>query len=132
MKVSAFFLCSVSKPGSPDSSGAQMTIFYGGQVIVLNDLPADKAKEVIDLATGLELSVKKRKVETANSVPASPVPAPVPVPAPNADQTQNLNVVPNLRTSVIPTTVSQPSVPNVSGNCPTVLNFVVFAMVYVR
>ncbi|GAB2219208.1 hypothetical protein Droror1_Dr00006839 [Drosera rotundifolia] len=28
----------------------QMTIFYGGQVIVLNDLPSDKAREIMGLA----------------------------------------------------------------------------------
>ena len=118
----AFFLYSVSKPASPDSSGAQMTIFYGGQVIVLNDLPSDKAKEVIDLATSLELSVKKRKVETASSVPSSP--APVPVPAPNANQNHNSSsAVPNCGSSVIPATMPQPAVPNVSGNYPSATDF---------
>ncbi|KAG6385728.1 hypothetical protein SASPL_154606 [Salvia splendens] len=29
----------------------QMTIFYAGKVIVLNDIPAEKAKEIINLAT---------------------------------------------------------------------------------
>lgn len=35
-------------PAQPQA--AQMTIFYGGQVIVLDDFPADKAKEIMLLA----------------------------------------------------------------------------------
>ncbi|KAM3000646.1 hypothetical protein FF2_037025 [Malus domestica] len=32
-------------------SAARMTIFYGGQVLVFNDLQAEKAKEIMGLAT---------------------------------------------------------------------------------
>ncbi|XP_057806603.1 protein TIFY 10A-like [Salvia miltiorrhiza] len=35
----------------PEKEIGQMTIFYAGQVIVLDDIPADKAKEIINLAT---------------------------------------------------------------------------------
>lgn len=41
----------VIKPTAKDGRGAQMTIFYGGQVIVFDDLPPEKAKEMMSLAS---------------------------------------------------------------------------------
>ncbi|XP_021750030.1 protein TIFY 10b-like [Chenopodium quinoa] len=71
------FNSSGNKRASPEPPTPQMTIFYGGQVLVFNDLPADKAKEVMDLASSFEASQKKSKVETTNSSPSSPVAVPV-------------------------------------------------------
>ncbi|XP_061343981.1 protein TIFY 10b-like [Gastrolobium bilobum] len=39
--------CSVNKPVTKEPKGAQLTIFYGGQVIVFEDFPAHKAKEIM-------------------------------------------------------------------------------------
>ncbi|KAF3570151.1 hypothetical protein F2Q69_00063180 [Brassica cretica] len=39
----------LSKPGS-DSGSSQLTIFFGGQVLVYNEFPADKAKEIMEVA----------------------------------------------------------------------------------
>ncbi|KAH9620510.1 hypothetical protein KSS87_019282 [Heliosperma pusillum] len=89
------FDSSMNKRTGPEPAAAQMTIFYGGQVVVFNDLPSDKAKEVINLASSFESSLKKRKVET----PASPVPLSAPAPAPNAKPSINQNLSPKPNTS---------------------------------
>ncbi|PWA81272.1 ZIM-domain protein 5 [Artemisia annua] len=46
-------------------ASAQMTIFYGGQVIVVNDFPADKALEIMNMLSG---------TQTASSFVASDLP----------------------------------------------------------
>ncbi|KAJ1391735.1 Tify domain [Sesbania bispinosa] len=42
---------SVMKPVTMEPKGSQMTIFYAGQVMVFDDLPADKAKEIMSFAS---------------------------------------------------------------------------------
>ncbi|KAK0597443.1 hypothetical protein LWI29_025323 [Acer saccharum] len=42
------------------SSDQKMTIFYGGKVIVFNDFPAEKAKEIMDLAAGSGASASEK------------------------------------------------------------------------
>ncbi|KAJ8774019.1 hypothetical protein K2173_009450 [Erythroxylum novogranatense] len=63
------------KPSTVDSVTAQMTIFYGGQVIVFNDFPSDKAKEIVALAGSsngfASTSVKDQSNSTNSAVPES-------------------------------------------------------------
>ncbi|GKC37561.1 ZIM-domain protein 5 [Tanacetum coccineum] len=48
-----------------DTQAARMTIFYGGQVIVLDNFPADKALEIMNMLSG---------TQTASSFVASDLP----------------------------------------------------------
>ncbi|ESQ27653.1 hypothetical protein EUTSA_v10019039mg [Eutrema salsugineum] len=74
-----------TKSVKPESQSAPLTIFYGGQVMVFDDFPTDKAKEVIDLANkgsaksfaaevNYTQSLAKNQKETAST--PNPVPSP--------------------------------------------------------
>ena len=103
-----------------------MTIFYGGQVIVLNDFPADKAKEIMALASqessrgqntpaaaaAAAFGSNQAKSNNANAfpthVPRSPMESSSSVP-------QSPTVVPNFGNKVIQESVQPPSRPIVCG-----------------
>lgn len=111
----------LGKRGSPEPPAGQMTIFYGGQVMVFNDLTADRAKEVMDLASSFESSLKKSKVEALASSSPSPSPSPNPNPNPSPTLnlkpavTQNLNVATSFGSPVISApTLPHPPVANAS------------------
>ena len=75
----------------------QMTIFYAGQVLVFNDLPADKAREVMLLASkGSSQNTSSNFLsgsgpEKINSgIPTAPIPT-IPAAAAAAGNSQGLN-----------------------------------------
>ncbi|CAG7904632.1 unnamed protein product [Brassica rapa] len=75
-------------------SSAPLTIFYGGQVMVFDDFPVEKAKQVIDLAHKgsaksftAELNIAKNNHKEIASTTPVPVPSPVKTAAPEPIQT---------------------------------------------
>jgi jasmonate ZIM domain-containing protein len=101
---------------------AQMTIFYAGQVIVLNDLPADKAKEIMLLASngsshnlGAYASMPVQKpIQPTNLVATnSSTPVQKPIQPTNLVPT-NSSIVSNIGTNMAQERVQQPPKPIVA------------------
>lgn len=76
------------KEAMESTKSFQMTIFYGGKVLVYDDLPADKAREVMQLAgsgcsSSGDLQVVKidKTLSSADPLPSNSM-APPPPPAP--------------------------------------------------
>lgn len=104
------FGCGVSKDDSSVSKAepetAQMTIFYAGRVIVINDLPADKAKEVMLLAS--------KGSSHSNPTILAPTPVQKPSEVTNLIPTSTSPVVPNFGNNVIQDRPQQPPQPIVN------------------
>lgn len=114
---------SLNKPAPVEPERAQMTIFYGGQVIVLNDFPADKAKEIMALAsqessrgqnpTAAAAAAAAFGSNQAKSINANAFPTHVPRSPMESSSSvpQSPTVVPNFGNKVIQESVQPPSRP---------------------
>ncbi|KAJ0229476.1 Tify domain-containing protein [Hirschfeldia incana] len=65
-------------------SSVPLTIFYGGQVMVFDDFPAEKAKQVIDLANKGSAYTQNLANNQKEIAPSTTIPNPVPSPAKTA------------------------------------------------
>ncbi|XP_019194563.1 PREDICTED: protein TIFY 10B-like isoform X2 [Ipomoea nil] len=66
-----------SSVAKAETEKSQMTIFYGGQVLVFNDFPAEKVKEIMVLAKGGNTTHNPNNIFSYNNTPTlvSPKPA---------------------------------------------------------
>ena len=88
---------------------AQMTIFYNGQVMVFNDFPADKAKEIMLLAGQGSSPHGVNTYATANMVPK---------PAESATTnlvTSSPSIVPSFANNLVQESAQKPLQPNFNG-----------------
>ncbi|KAF7146880.1 hypothetical protein RHSIM_Rhsim03G0226700 [Rhododendron simsii] len=88
-----------SEPGT-----AQMTIFYGGRVIVFNDFPADKAKEIMLLASN-------GSSHNLGTYASTPVQKPI---EPTSMVPTNPSILSDIGTNMVPERVQRPPQPIVA------------------
>ncbi|CAN4110000.1 unnamed protein product [Withania somnifera] len=99
---------------STHDNKAQMTIFYAGQVFMFNDFPADKAKEIMLMAS----SNKQKQAESAvnlvnhavNMTPSQPIVSDLPI-ARRASLTRFLEKRKDRLTAKVPYQISKHTTP---------------------